>query len=263
MKIGAVVAIPVALVACLLGVNPTRSLAQAPPGATSGAGTPSELDAIKQDLEAIKAELKVIRELIQQRVAQPPAAPPRIVAKIAVADGASLGKFDAPLTMIEFSDYQCPFCRRHVDAALSALKKEYVETGKLRYVFRDFPLDQIHPNARKAAEAARCAGDQGKYWEMHDELFRDQQALAVDGLKASAKRLGLDAAAFDACLDGGRHAASVQKGLDDGLAAGVRGTPAFFLGKTRPDGTIEGSLISGAQPLAEFRREIENRAAAK
>jgi protein-disulfide isomerase len=267
MKIGRAVVtgrlfrgLSLALVAGVLWVSPAQTFAQSPPGAPSGGGAPSEFEQIKQDLEAIKGELRAIRELLQ---AEAPAAPPRVVAKVAIADGATLGKPDAPLTMIEFSDYQCPFCRRYVQTTLPALKQEYVETGKLRYVFRDFPLDRIHPNARKAAEAARCAGDQGKYWAMHDTLFGEPEALAVDDLKADAARLGLDAAAFAACLESGAHAASVQKGVDDGLSAGVQGTPSFFLGKTRPDGIVEGLMITGAQPLAEFRQEIERQAAGK
>ena len=179
------------------------------------------------------------------------------MAKVAIGDNPTLGKKDAPVTIIEFSDYQCPFCRQFFETTLPALKKEYVEAGKLRYVFRDFPIDQIHPQARKASEAASCAGDQGKYWEMHDLLFQNQQALQPEQLKAHAGRLHLNETVFGACLEGGSHRARVQQNYDDGTSAGVRGTPSFFVGKTRADGTIEGVLISGARPLNDFRQEIE------
>ena len=140
---------------------------------------------------------------------------------------------------------------------LPTLKKEYIEAGKLRYAFRDFPLDQIRPQARKAAEAARCAGDQGKHWEMHDLLFWNQQALQPEQLKIYAERLNLDAKTFRTCLEGGKHRALVQPNYNKSVSAGVRGTPSFFLGKTRADNTIEGVLRSGARPLNDFRQEIE------
>lgn len=256
--------------AVLLGVAAwgTRALeaqAPAPPGGDVGA-LRGDLEKLKGELEGIRGELRLIRELLLQRAAQPaqPAQPPaRVVSKVSLAGSPSLGGSEAPVTMVEFSDYQCPFCRRYFDATLPAIKKEYVDTGKVRYVFRDFPLDQIHPQARKASEAARCAGDQGKYWEMHDLLFRNQQALQVERLKAHAGGLGLDTAAFDDCLDKGKHGAVVQKSYDDGVAAGVRGTPAFFIGRTRGGDTVEGVLVSGAQPINAFKQEIERLLAEK
>jgi protein-disulfide isomerase len=168
-----------------------------------------------------------------------------------------LGNPEAPLTLIEFSDYQCPYCRRFFEETLPALKTEYVDTGKLRYIFRAFPLDRLHPQARKAAEAAHCAREQGQYWAMHDLLFHHPQALQVEQLQAYAHRLGLDAVAFNSCLEHGAYAGAVQKDVEEGLAAGVYGTPAFFLGKTRADGTLQGITISGARPIAAFRHHIE------
>src|SRR6266404_441152 len=163
--------------------------------------------------------------------------------RTSVADAPTLGNADAPVTLVEFSDYQCPFCQRFFATTLSALKKHYVDTGKVRYVFRDFPLDQIHPQARKAAEAAHCAGDQGKYWEVHDLLFQNQRALAPSELSEHARNLGLDAAAFDACLGSHKQAARVSKGHTDGMAAGVQGTPGFVVAKTQPGDSVEGTLV--------------------
>ena len=109
------------------------------------------------------------------------------------------------------------------------LKAEYIDTGRLRYVFRDFPLDRIHPQARKAAEAAHCAGEQGKYWEMHDLLFHNETTLQPERLHAYARRLGLDAAAFDHCLVEGRYATKVQQDVEEGTVAGIRGRlPSFW-----------------------------------
>jgi protein-disulfide isomerase len=227
------------------------SASDAAPGALQ-----SELEGIKTALERIQKELELIRQLLAPRAARP-AAPARTVAGVRLAGNPMLGQKDAPVTLIEFSDYQCPYCARFAQTTLLALKAEYIDTGKVRYVFRDFPLDRLHPHARKAAEAAHCAWEQGRYWEMHDLLFHNQQALQVDQLKGTARQLGLDPARFDACLERGKYAAEVQQDVEEGTAVGVRGTPGFVLGKTRAEDTIEGLFISGAQPLTTFRQAIE------
>ena len=253
------------VVLCLTIIGSQGPRLGSPPAlAQSQTGSQSELEALKGDLEKIKAELGVIREdlkLIRQHISQgrpQPTQPGSAVVSVTIAGNLIMGKKDAPVTMIEFSDYQCPFCKRFFETTLSTLKAEYIETGKVRYVFRDFPLDQIHPHARKAAEAAHCAGDQGKFWEMHDLLFQNQQALQIESLKTHARSLRLNGAAFDACLDRGKYAAEVQKDFDDGVAVGVRGTPSFFVGKTRSDDTIQGVFLSGALPLPVFRQAIDN-----
>jgi protein-disulfide isomerase len=133
-----------------------------------------------------------------------------------------------------------------------------VETGKLRYAIRDFPLRTIHPQAFKAAEAAHCAGDQGKYWEMHALLFANQQALSPADLPKHAGTLGLDLGQFQDCLDKGTHAARVQRDLAEGQKAGVRGTPTFFLGVIQDDSKIRVvEVITGAEPLAAFKTAID------
>lgn len=215
-----------------------------------------DIKSIKSDLAGIKKELQVIRQSLSQRPTQ--AAPPAdVVAEVSVSGNPIMGKKDAPITLIEFSDYQCPFCHRFWETTLPELKKEYVETGKVRYVFRDFPLDRIHPYARKAAEATHCAGDQGKYWEMHDLLFQNRKTLQMENLKEYARSLGLGSKVFDECLDKGKYTAEVQKDFEDGSAAGVQGTPSFFIGKTGQNGTIQGTLVRGAQPIAAFSQVIE------
>ena len=215
-----------------------------------------DMDTVKSDLAGIKKDLSEIRQLLMQRPAQ--AAPlAGAVSKVKVGDGPSLGKSDAAVTLVEFSDYQCPFCGRFFNQTFAALKTQYIDTGNLRYVFRDFPLDQIHPQARKAAEAAHCAGEQRKYWEMHDTLFKNQRALKVDDLKGYARELGLDVNAFGGCLDGGKHAITVGQHHAAGSDLGVTGTPAFFVGKASPDGTIEATSIKGAQPVVAFRQAID------
>jgi len=244
---------------CLLFIT-TLSLGARPGHAQS---QPSDLEALRQDLESVKKDLAEIkkalsemRQLLVQRQA-PPAQPAQAIAKLNVGRSPSLGKPDAPVTIIEFSDYQCPFCERFFSTTLPALKADYIATGKVRYVFRDFPLDSIHPQARKAAEAAHCAGEQGKYWEMHDRLFKNQRALMVDNLKGFARDLGLKVEDFNSCLDQGKYANAVSEHLAAGSAVGVTGTPTFFIGKTAADGTIEATSLRGAQPIAAFRQVID------
>jgi len=133
-----------------------------------------------------------------------------------------------------------------------------VKAGKLRYIVRDFPLEAIHPQAFKASEGARCAGDQGKYWEMHILLFSNQQALGAADLPKHAGTLGLDLGKFQDCLDKGTHAVEVRRDLADGQKAGVRGTPTFFLGVIEDDSKIRVvQVITGAQPLAAFKAAID------
>ncbi len=228
-------------------------------GGVDAATLKSDLDKLRQEVEDLRGEVRVIREFLRQRLAQPqPNRPPqRVEATASIGAGPALGSSDAPLTLIEFSDYQCPFCRKFVDATLPELKKQYVESGKLRIIYRDFPLEQLHPQARTAAVAARCAGEQGKYWPMHDVLFQNQDALMPDRLRGYAERVGADGQAFQTCLESGKYDEAIQKDYADGMAAGVRGTPSFVLGKTRPDGTVAGLLIVGAHPAQDFRQEIE------
>lgn len=160
-------------------------------------------------------------------------------------DGPSKGPADAPVTIVEFSEFECPFCAR-VNPTLDQVRATYGD--KVRIVFRHLPLP-MHANAAKAAEAAICAGDQGKFWEMHDAMFADQRNLGVDALKTKAASIGLDSALFDECLDSGRHAAKVQADLAEGQKVGANGTPAFF---------INGRLLSGAQPFEAFKELIDD-----
>lgn len=159
-------------------------------------------------------------------------------------DDPSFGPEDAPVTIIEFSDFQCPYCAR----AVPTIKQIIEEYGdNVRIVFRDFPLS-FHKDAQKAAEAAECADDQGKFWEMHDKIFENQNAMGVDDLKQYAENLGLDTEEFDLCLDSDKYAEEVQNDLRDGQKVGVTGTPAFF---------VNGIKISGAKPFSEFKQVID------
>jgi protein-disulfide isomerase len=157
----------------------------------------------------------------------------------------SLGRVSAPVTLIEFSDFQCPFCQR-VAPTLKKLRETYGD--KVRIVWKDFPLTQIHPQAFKAGEAAHCAGDQGKYWEYHDRLFANQGQLQPEELKQHATALGLDAAAFNACLDSSKYGERVRDGVAQGTRLGVNSTPTIY---------INGRMLSGAQPYETFVSVID------
>lgn len=167
--------------------------------------------------------------------------------KVSLDDDPSKGSDNAPVTIIEFSDYQCPYCARFWRDTLPQIEEEYIETGKVKFVYRDFPLG-FHQYAQKAAEAAECADEQGNYWDYHDKLFENQNALDTASLKQYAKDLGLDTAKFNDCLDSGKYASEVQKDFEDGQAAGVTGTPAFF---------INGQSVVGAQPFSAFKQVID------
>jgi protein-disulfide isomerase len=172
--------------------------------------------------------------------------PPPAIRLVVSTDGAPIrGAADAPVTVVEFSDFECPFCKQ-TNPTLKQLLERY--PGKVRLAYRDFPLDSIHPQARRAAEAARCAHDQGKFWEYHDVLFTESPQLAIEDLRRYAGQVGLDVTKFESCLAAGVHKAAVQRDLDEGNRLGITGTPAFF---------INGRSLTGAQPLEAFARLIE------
>lgn len=164
-----------------------------------------------------------------------------------IDDDAIKGDPNAPVTIVEFSDYECPYCEKFYSQTLGMIDEEYIKTGKVKLIYRDFPLG-FHANAQKAAEAAECAGEQDMYFEMHDMLFENGVSGGIDSFKLYASQLGLNTDTFNDCLDSGDMANEVRKDMADGQKAGVRGTPAFF---------INGEMVSGAQPFSVFQEIIE------
>ena len=165
-----------------------------------------------------------------------------------------LGKNNAKATMIEFSDFECPFCKRYFDETLSQIIKDYVDTGKVKLYYRHFPLD-FHPAAMPAALASECANDQDKFWEYHDKIFQEQDKISgkttdiiTSQLKKWAKELQLNTSQFNSCFDNAKYQANVDVDLNDGRTAGVSGTPTFF---------INGRRLVGAQPYAAFKAVID------
>jgi len=166
---------------------------------------------------------------------------------VSVDDDEIEGALDAPVTIVEFTDYECLFCARYSQEIYPQIHRKYIETGIVRYAVRDFPAE-FHPQAQKAAEAAECAGEQGNYWGMHYKLFENQTSLSVDNYKIWARELRLDGAMFDECLDSGTMAAEVAQDVTDGKTYGVHGTPIFF---------INGRMLSGAKSFAVFDKAIQ------
>ncbi|AJM91591.1 DsbA family protein [Nitrosopumilus piranensis] len=205
----------------------------------------------------------IVRETIQNQAIQtsPQQIGPQIIRNISLDDDPMKGNPDAPITIIEFSDFQCPFCAKFHETTLPQLEQNYIQTGKVNFVYRDFPIQGIHPNAAPAALASECADDQGRFWEMHDMIFEGQQvwkdlpiSQSVALYKQYALELGLDSSEFDSCLESGKHIEEIQNDLNDGRMYGVSGTPGFFVGNT----DIGFTPITGAQPYSTFQRVIDS-----
>jgi protein-disulfide isomerase len=222
-----------------------------------------EIEALKAGQRAIQNDLNEIKRLLQQRPAAGMPAPPSAAnpegIELTIAGAHVKGSPQARLTIVEFSDYQCPFCARHAQQTMAQIEREFVDTGKVRYAIRNLPLERLHPDAFKAAEAAECAGAQGKFWEMHKVLFANQRALGLAELPRHADAVGLDRTAFTKCLESGEYAAKVRKDVEDAQKAGITGTPAFLVGVTRgADPTVRVvRRISGAQPFSAFKSTLD------
>jgi len=167
--------------------------------------------------------------------------------QVSIGDDPVKGLKSAPVTIIEFSDFQCPYCEIFFNETFPLIEKNYISTGKVRFVYRDFPIES-HQYAQKAAEAAKCANEQGKFWEYHDKIFNNQNALGISSLSQYAQELTLNITAFNDCLNSGRMAPKVKKDFNDGLNYGISGTPTFF---------INGIELEGALPYSTFEQLIE------
>jgi protein-disulfide isomerase len=209
----------------------------------------------RQQADAILAELKAIHELLL-RSANPQNAPDPVVhAKLKLDKGESLGSKTAPITMVEFTDYQCPFCRQFHMTTFEEIRKKYIDTGKVRFVSLDMPLD-FHPNALKAAQAAHCAADQGQFWKMRDTLSANAAKLENEDLLGYAQGMFLNMTVFKKCLDSEKHKEAVLDSQRTASALNVSGTPSFLIGKTTAEG-VDGVIFVGAQPLAAFEAKLK------
>lgn len=180
--------------------------------------------------------------------------------ELSTDDDPTIGNANAPVQFYEFSDFQCPFCRRFFTDSLSQLEQEYISTGKVLYVYKDFPLEQIHPAAAPAALYSECANEQGKWREMHDAIFGEQNKLGQGTINFGTAELdkwaesaGLDTSKLKSCVNSGKYTSEVQEDLQTGIRSGVTGTPSFFIGNSEKGFT----QIVGAQPYAVLKQAID------
>jgi protein-disulfide isomerase len=212
-----------------------------------------------EQAQQILDELKAIRKAVEQGggqgAGQAAPAPDDKVSFAFPAGGLSEGKADAPLVLVEYTDYQCPFCQQFHNSAYPQIKTNYIDSGKVRFVSRDFPLD-FHENARRGAYAARCAAEQGKYWELRHAMIVNASQLQQDKIASYAANVKMDVAKFQACVAADKYKAAIDKDIAEGMAAGVNGTPSFVLGRV-VDGKLTGVRMVGAMPYEQFDTKIQ------
>ena len=242
------------------------------PATSRGQSMQEQLDELRRQVEELRAGQQQMTDLLTQiqsvlgggaRRAAPAARrgvprAPQGSSDFDLTDVSVMGSDEAPVTIIEFSDFECPYCARHFETVLPLIKKELVDTGKARYAFVNMPLP-IHENAFFYSEAALCSGEQGKFWEMHDLLFQEQKTLSQDLLAGLGQRLGLDESAYRDCLVGRVFQKKVSDQFDLGYAAGLEATPTFYVGRTNPESkTVRGErYLRGVRSFEEFRRIVE------
>jgi len=235
-------------------------------GTAAAQQEPKEPGITREQADDILLELRAIHQLLDRQVRQvapqQPAAPVYpTTGKLKLDGEPARGSASAPVTIVEFTDYECPFCRQFETTTLPEIVKNYVDTGKVRLIVHDFPLDN-HASAMPAAEAAHCAGDQGKFWPMHDGMFSDPGKLGTADLIERADALKLDIAAFKACLESGKDRAEVLKQMKVASDLQIVATPSFLIGRTVGD-VVDGSIITGAQPLSVFEAKLKEAEAAR
>jgi protein-disulfide isomerase len=214
-----------------------------------------DIENLKESQKAIQKDLGLIKDLLQGKRSTDPAP----VISLDVEGAPFLGDKNAKVTLIEFTDYQCPFCGRHAAQTMPRIITDYVKPGTVKYVILEDPMESLHPAAWKAAEAAHCAGEQGKYWEMHDQIFAHQRAIEPKDLSSYAKVLGLDVAKFSDCVETGKLSSVIRNNRDEADKAGVDGTPTFFIGITDQNSSAvkTSRKIVGALPYNDFKQAIE------
>jgi len=213
----------------------------------------------RQQGDQILQELRQIRQLLERQgrgAAAPQAEEQPTRAKITDLTGVSmLGNKDAPLTIVEYTDYQCPFCQRFHVATYPEIKKNYIDTGKVRFYSKDLPLD-FHANAMRAAQSARCAAEQNKFWELRDVMGQNPDKLDMDHIAGFADALKMDSKALRTCVDSGKYKDQVQADTLEAMRIGANGTPTFVVGKSAGNG-VEGELVIGAMPFQVFDEKLK------
>lgn len=243
-------------IVCL--VLPAGAFAAGSIDSTTAEELKNGINGLRKELSELRNEIRGLKKLIKTRLqGRPPAQPRKTKGKTKINGNPFMGSQDAPVVLVEFSDFECPFCGRFFRNTLPRIKKDYVDSGKLKYVFKDFPL-AFHKKAQKAAEASHCAGEEKKYWEMHDLIFANQKRMDMTDLTSYAQKLGLNSQSFEKCLKESRYAEGIKKDIAAGRANGVTGTPSFIIGIQNKQGEVEGNTIRGAQPYTAFKTAIDS-----
>jgi protein-disulfide isomerase len=258
--------VAVALLAALFGGQAQATYAQK----RRQPSTTQEVQALRKQVlelregqEALQRELQEIKQLLQQlaRAGAPPQ-PTGAPTSVTLDGDPHLGSDTARVVLIDFSDYQCPFCGRFARETMPQLDKEYISTGKVKYIFRDLPIESIHPHAVKAAMAAGCADEQGKYWAMHYKLFDNQRQLDPLSLTTHAEALGLDAAKFKQCMSSNKYEGEIRADVAAAQAANIEATPSFVIGLVNAENPRDPNVkvlktITGAQPFQVFKAALD------
>ncbi|HEY2017255.1 MAG TPA: thioredoxin domain-containing protein [Bryobacteraceae bacterium] len=209
----------------------------------------------RQQADQILNELRQIRQLLEKQGSKEPQGEQITHAKLNLSGFEMLGSKSAPLTIVEFTDYQCPFCQRFHVTSFAELKKQYIDTGKARFYSRDMPLD-FHPNALRAAQAARCAADQGQFWKLRDVMGSNPDKLDLDHILGFAGELKMNTAALRTCIETEKYKNAVQTDVMEAMKIGANATPTFVIGKSTPEG-VDGELVVGALPYVMFDSKLK------
>jgi protein-disulfide isomerase len=218
-----------------------------------------EIAELKASQAAMQRDLDAIKRFLQALAQGRQGADPLMNASVPIADEPFKGSPAAKVTLVEVSDYHCPFCRRHMQQTQPQIDAEFINTGKVKYVFIDYPIAQLHPRAYKAHEAANCAGEQGKYWEMHARLFAKPTQDPAE-MTSEAASIGLDMARFRSCFDSDRYKPVIEKSVERMQQLGVDSTPTFLIGRT-PSGDAPMKVdvvIHGSQSYGAFKSALES-----
>jgi protein-disulfide isomerase len=223
----------------------------------------SEVEALKKDVESLKAaQAQLAKQIGGARPQQQARALP---AAIDLAGAPFKGSATSTVALVEYSDYECPYCIRHFTQVMPQIQQTYIDTNKIRYMFRDFPIDELHPQSIRAHVAAHCAIEQGNFWNMHDRLFTKPGTHTPDELAARAKEIGLNPAAFSACVANDKYSAAIRQSTAFAISLGASGTPFFVVGKFDPKTSQLTPIktIPGAYPFSQFQQYIDAALAGK
>lgn len=261
--------VPAVAACAVLAAGPLARPAIADPSATqapSNTDLQAQVDALKQQIANLQAQQNDILKMLGQltAIAQGKPAPPDpaaptvpVVATLSTAGLQVEGQSTAKVAMVEFTDFECSYCGRYAREVYPQIFANYVQYGKIQYFYHPMPLP-VHPHSVQAAEAAQCAADQGKFWEMHDSLFANQGALEERDFLGRAQALGLDVSKFSGCMLADNYSAGLKNGENDWEKKGIAGTPAFMIGIIQPDGTIKIDYqVNGAMPYNVYQTDLD------